>query len=174
MILWTIVQKEARDLLSTTKFATTFGVSALLILLAFYVGAQNHRMAQAQHTASMAENLRQMEGMTDWFALEQYRIFMPPRPLEALVTGVANDIGRTAEVKTRGEITPENSRYNEDPIFAVFRFLDLTFIFQIVLSLFAILLGYDAICDPLTSRLVGAALMGIGLESLLPCSKARR
>lgn len=146
MILWTIVQKEARDLLSTTKFATTFGVSALLILLAFYVGAQNHRLAQAQHSASMAENLRQMEGMTDWFALEQYRIFIPPRPLEALVTGVANDIGRTAEVKTRGEITPEDSRYSEDPLFAVFRFLDLTFIFQIVLSLFAILLGYDAIC----------------------------
>jgi len=30
-------------------------------------------------------------------------------------------------------------------VFAVFRFLDLRFIFQIVLSLFAILLGYDAI-----------------------------
>jgi ABC-type transport system involved in multi-copper enzyme maturation permease subunit len=145
-MLWTIVQKEARDLLSTAKFATTFGVSAVLILLAFYVGAQNHKLAVAQHEASQAENLRQMEGITDWFALEQHRIFLPPSPLEALVTGVSNDIGRTAEVKARGEIIAEDSRYNEDPIFAVFRFLDLTFIFQVVLSLFAILLGYDAIC----------------------------
>jgi len=145
-MLRTIILKEARDLLSTAKFATTFGVAALLILLAFYVGAKNHQLAQAQHQASLAENVRQMEGLTDWFALEQYRIFLPPQPLEALVTGVSNDIGRTAEVKSRGEIAAEDSRYNEDPVFAVFRFLDLGFIFQIVLSLFAILLGYDAIC----------------------------
>ncbi len=145
-MLRTIILKEARDLLSTAKFATTFGVAALLILLAFYVGAKNHQLAQAQHQASLAENVRQMEGLTDWFALEQYRIFLPPQPLEALVTGVSNDIGRTAEVKSRGEIAAEDSRYNEDPVFAVFRFLDLGFVFQIVLSLFAILLGYDAIC----------------------------
>jgi ABC-type transport system involved in multi-copper enzyme maturation permease subunit len=145
MMLATLIQKEARDLLSTSRFAATFGASALLILLAFYVGAQNHRLALTQNEAAMAENLRQMEGLTDWLGLEQYRIMLPPRPLEALVSGVSSDIGRTAEVKTRGEITPENSRYNEDPIFAVFRFLDLGFIFQIVLSLFAILLAYDAI-----------------------------
>ena len=145
-MLRTIILKEARDLLSTAKFASTFGVAAVLILLSFYVGAKNHQLAQAQHQASLAENVRQMEGLTDWFALEQYRIFLPPKPLEALVTGVSNDIGRTAEVKSRGEIAAEDSRYNEDPVFAVFRFLDLGFIFQIVLSLFAILLGYDAIC----------------------------
>jgi ABC-2 type transport system permease protein len=145
-MLGTLILKEARDLLTTTKFATTFAVGAVLILLAFYVGAQNHKLAQSQWEASQAENFRQMEGLTDWFSLEQHRIFLPPRPLETLVTGISNDIGRTAEVKSRGEIVPEDSRYNEDPIFAVFRFLDLSFIFQIVLSLFAILLGYDAIC----------------------------
>jgi ABC-2 type transport system permease protein len=144
--MWrTLVAKEARELLSTTKFATTFGVCAVLIILAFYVGAQNHRLAREQHQASVAENVRQLEGMTDWLALEQYRVFLPPGPLESLVTGISSDIGRTAEVRSRGEISPEDSRYNEDPIFAVFRFLDLNFIFQVVLSLFAILLGYDAI-----------------------------
>jgi ABC-2 type transport system permease protein len=144
--MWrTLVAKEARELLSTTKFATTFGVCAVLIILAFYVGAQNYRLAAEQHEASVAENVRQLEGMTDWLSLEQYRVFLPPSPLEALVTGVSSDIGRTAEVRSRGEISPEDSRFNEDPIFAVFRFLDLNFIFQVVLSLFAILLGYDAI-----------------------------
>ena len=47
-MLGTLISKEARDLLTTTKFATTFGVCAVLILLAFYVGAQNHRLAQSQ------------------------------------------------------------------------------------------------------------------------------
>ncbi len=145
--MWrTLVWKEARELLSSAKFATAFGVTAVLILLAFYAGARNHLQAVAQHRASMAENARRLDGLTDWLTLQEYRVFLPPSPLEALVTGVSSDIGRTAEVLGRGEISAEDSRFNEDPIFAVFRFLDLTFVFQVVLSLFAIVLGYDAIC----------------------------
>ena len=145
--MWrTLVWKEARELLSSAKFATAFGVTAVLSLLAFYVGAKNHLQAVAQHQASVAENARRLDGLTDWLTLQEYRVFLPPSPLEALVTGVSSDIGRTAEVLGRGEISAEDSRFNEDPIFAVFRFLDLTFVFQVVLSLFAIVLGYDAIC----------------------------
>lgn len=144
-MLKTIIEKEARDLLSSTKFVASFAVCAALILLAFYVGATSYKISVAQYRASQAENLRQIEGLTDWLQLRQHRIFLPPQPLEALVTGISNDIGRTAEVRSRGEIVPEDSRYNEDPIFAVFRFLDLNFIFTIALSLFAILLGFDAI-----------------------------
>ncbi|HUU45945.1 MAG TPA: ABC transporter permease subunit [Acidobacteriota bacterium] len=144
-MLATVIGKEIRDLIGSTAFAVTFGVCAVLILLSFYVGAANYKLAVAQNDASEAENLRQMEGLTDWFSLEQHRIFLAPQPLEALVTGIGNDIGRTTEVKTRGELTAEDSRFNEDPIYAAFRFLDLNFVFQIVLSLFAILFGYDAI-----------------------------
>lgn len=145
MILGTLIQKEARELLTTAKFSTTFAVCSVLILMAFYVGGTRHTQAVSQWEASKAENMRQVEGLTDWMEVRSQRIFLPPNPLEALVTGISSDIGRTADVRTYGEIAPEDSRYNEDPIFAVFRFLDLNFIFQIVLSLFAILLGYDAI-----------------------------
>ena len=141
-----LVWKESRDLLMSSRFAATFGVTALLILLTFYAAARNHQLAVTHYQASQAENERQLAGLTDWLALEQYRVFLPPSPLEALVTGVSSDIGRTAEVRARGEIAPEDSRFNEDPVFAVFRYLDLGFIFQVVLSLFAILLGYDAVC----------------------------
>jgi len=144
-MLVTIIEKEIRDLIGSTKFAVTFGVCAVLIILAFYVGAAKHQLAMSQHQASQAENLRQMEGLTDWFSLEQHRVFLPPQPLASLVTGISNDIGRTTEIRTRGELSAQDSRFNEDPIFAVFRFIDLNFIFQIVLSLFAILLGYDAV-----------------------------
>ena len=50
--MWrTLVWKEARELLSSAKFATAFGVTAVLILLAFYAGARNHLQAVAQHRA---------------------------------------------------------------------------------------------------------------------------
>ena len=115
-MLTTVIRKEIQELIGSTTFAIAFGVCAVLILLSFYVGAAHYRLAQSQYEASQAENLRQMEGLTDWFSLEQHRIFLPPQPLEALVTGVSNDIGRTSEVKTRGELTAEDSRFNEDPI----------------------------------------------------------
>ena len=86
-----------------------------------------------------------MEGLTDWVRVNNHRVFLPPQPLEALVNGISNDIGRTIRIYGSGELGAVDSRYNDDPIFAAFRYLDLDFIFQIILSLFAILFAYDAI-----------------------------
>lgn len=144
-MLRTIIEKEIRDIIGSSKFAITFGACAVLILLAFYMGAKNYELNRTRYEAARAENIRQLEGLTDWLAVPQHRIFLPPQPLTAIVTGVSNDIGRTIEMHGRGELTPGDNRYSDDLIFAVFRFLDLDFIFGFVLSLFAILLGYNAI-----------------------------
>ena len=140
-----VFEKEMRDLLGSTKFIFIFAVCAVLIVTTFYVGARNYQIAQSHYEASKSENMRQLEGLTNWLQVEQHRIFMKPQPLMSLVSGVSNDIGRTIEVSGRGEPSSNGSIYNEDPIYAVFRFLDLEFIFQVILSLFAVLLGYDAV-----------------------------
>ena len=145
-MLTLIIEKEIRDLVSTARFAVTFGICSLLILLTFYVGARTYALQTEQYEAARKEQLRQLEGVTDWSSVRSARVFLPPQPLAALVTGISNDIGRNAEVRGRGEANPQDSRYAEDPIYAVFRFLDLDFLFQILLSLFAILFGYDAVC----------------------------
>ncbi|HSR54061.1 MAG TPA: ABC transporter permease subunit [Acidobacteriota bacterium] len=139
-----IVEKELRDIIGSTKFAVTFLISALLILLAFYVGARNYQLSRAEYETAVSEDLRQMEGLTDWIQAE-HSIFLPPQPLGALVTGVSNDIGRNIGLSSRGSLAAEDSRFNDDPIFAAFRFLDLEFVFKIVLSLFAILFVYNAV-----------------------------
>ncbi len=139
-----IVAKELREIIASTKFAVTFLVCSLLIILAFYVGARNYQIGMLQHEMAVAENLEQMKSHTDWRTV-QHRIFLPPQPLMTLVTGISNDIGRNIRVAERGELAPQDSRFNDDPVFAVFRFLDLDFIFQVVLSLFAILFVYNAI-----------------------------
>lgn len=140
-----IIEKELREMLGSRKFQLSFLVCSLLIILTFYVGSNNHRLNAARHEAALRENLRKMEGVTDWTEVRNTRIFLPPGPLESLVCGVSNDIGRTIEVSGGGELVNEDSRYNENPVFAIFRFLDLEFIFQIVLSLFAILFVFDAV-----------------------------
>ena len=140
-----IIEKELREIISSTRFAVTFGVCSVLILLSFYAGARNYQVGREQFEASKREDLRKLEGITDWSMVRNLRIFLPPEPMTSLVMGVSNDIGRTIEVRGSGELNGEDSRYGDDPIYAVFRFLDLNFIFQIVLSLFAILFAYDAI-----------------------------
>jgi ABC-type transport system involved in multi-copper enzyme maturation permease subunit len=144
-MLKTLIEKEIRDLIGSSRFAVTFGVCAVLVLLAFWIGASNYKVSLAQYEASKAQNLRQMEGITDWMNIEQHRIFLPPEPLASLVCGVSNDIGRTVEVTGATEPNAYDSRYNDEPVFAVFRFLDLEFVFQVIFALLAILFGYDAI-----------------------------
>jgi len=145
-MLKVIIEKEIREILGSSKFVYTFFVCTVLILISFYSGAINYNMSVSRWEVAKSENLRSFEGVTEWYRVKENKIFLPPQPLATLVSGVSNDIGRSTMVGPSGEITPQDSRYNEEPIYAYFRFMDLQFIFQIVLALFAILLGYDAIC----------------------------
>lgn len=181
-----IIEKELREILGSTKFAISFGVCAILIVLAFYIGSRDYQVGVEQYEAAKKENLRQKEGLTDWMMLRDNRIFLPPRPLASLVTGISNDIGRTVPIYSRGELVAEDSRFNDEPIFAIFRFLDINFVFQIVLSLFAILFAYDAIngekergtlrltfsnAVPRDQYILGkiiGSLLGLGLPVLIP------
>jgi ABC-type transport system involved in multi-copper enzyme maturation permease subunit len=139
-----LIEKELKEILGSAKFIFTFVVCSLLILLTFYVGARNYQISRSQYEASVAENMRSMQEVTDW-RMVQHKIFLPPLPLASLVGGVSNDVGREISMAGLGELVATGSKYNEDPIYAVFRFLDLDFLFQIILSLFAILFTYNAV-----------------------------
>ncbi|MCU0639250.1 MAG: ABC transporter permease [Candidatus Krumholzibacteria bacterium] len=140
-----VVKKELFETVGSKKFHISFAVCSVLILLAFYAGIRNHQNNVERYEASKADNLRKLEGLKEWHEVENYRIFLPPRPLESLVGGVSNDIGRTIVIQRGNELEAEGSRFGDDPVFAVFGFLDLEFIFQIVLTLFAILFAYDSV-----------------------------
>ncbi len=140
-----IIEKELKDAIASTKFAVTFGVCSILILLSFYVGGRNCQIAREEYEAAQRGEMKTFEGITDWKEVRDHSVFMPPRPIASLVMGISNDVGRDASVRAGTQIDPQDSRYGEEPVYAVFRFLDLEFIFQIVLSLFAILFAYDAV-----------------------------
>jgi ABC-type transport system involved in multi-copper enzyme maturation permease subunit len=144
-MLKTIIEKEIRDLVGSTKFAITFGACAFLIIASFYAGAARYELYRSQLEASKAANTRQIGTNTDWNAVGEAIAFLPSQPLATLVSGVSNDIGHAAAVRGRGQPEFDISRYGEDPIYAVFQFLDLEFLFKVILSIFAILLGYDAV-----------------------------
>jgi ABC-type transport system involved in multi-copper enzyme maturation permease subunit len=139
-----IIYKEIREIISSRKFVFAFLVSSILILLSFYVGARWYENNRSRYEAAKSENLRQMSGITDWIMVNHH-IYLPPDPLAALVAGIDNDIGRDIQMYATGELKSTDSRFSDDPIFSIFHFLDIEFIFSIVLALFAILFGYNLI-----------------------------
>ena len=136
--------KELKEILQSSRFTISFAVCSLLIILSFFMGAQNYLAGKAQYEAAKQENYNQIAANTEWMSVN-HSIMLPPQPLMALVTGISNDIGRDIEVRGRGELSAQNTRFNDEPIFAIFRFMDLEFIFGVILSLFAIIFAYDAI-----------------------------
>lgn len=139
-----LVLKELKEIIGSSKFVYSFAVCSLLILITFYIGGKNYQINKSQYDAAISENIRSMSGVTDWRMIS-HKIFLPPQPLASLVSGISNDIGRNIQIQGRGELIPKDSKYNDEPIYAAFRFLDLDFLFQIILSLFAILFCYNAI-----------------------------
>jgi ABC-type transport system involved in multi-copper enzyme maturation permease subunit len=142
-MLGTIINKELKSIVSTPKFAVTFAACSILILTSVWVGIKDYRAGQERVAGSFRIHQQVMKNIT-WESIHT-RAFRQPDPMQIFVSGVNNDIGRLSDIQASSQVKLKNSVYTDDPIFAVFRFVDFAFIVQMVLSLFAILFTYDAI-----------------------------
>jgi len=139
-----LVERELKGILLSPKFTATFGVCSLLMLLSLFVGIEEYHHAVAQYETAIQLNDRELAGETSWWGIES-KVYREPDPMQVFVSGVDYDVGRLSDISTWTEVKLKNSSYSDDSLFAIFRFVDFTFIVQIVLSLFAILFTYDAI-----------------------------
>lgn len=143
-MLRTLIEKELKAILLSPKFTAVFAVCSILILLSIHIGIAEYRASMAHYETVTAQSDQRMRDETRWMNLNTGAIRYPD-PMMIFISGLQNDIGRSAPINQRGTIKLYNSNYSENTIFAVFRSMDLMFIVQIVLSLFAILFTYDAI-----------------------------
>ncbi|NLA74877.1 MAG: ABC transporter permease subunit [Deltaproteobacteria bacterium] len=142
-MLGTLIEKELKSILLSPKFAAVFFVCSILIILSFFLGIEDYKAAMSQYESVVSNDNQQLKSTTSWGDLST-TVGRRPDPMQIFVTGITHDIGRQAPIAR--VIKLYNSHYSENTIFAVFRSMDLMFIVQIVLSLFAILFTYDSIC----------------------------
>ena len=140
----TLIEKELKSILTSPKFVAVFAVCSVLIVLSVYIGIEEYKTSMTHYENITDQVNQQMKDETEWNSLIP-KILRYPDPMQIFVSGINNDIGRQAQISTYGTIDLTGSNYSENMIFAVFRSMDLMFIVQIVLSLFAILFTYDAI-----------------------------
>jgi len=139
-----LIQKELKSILTSPKFTATFAVCSLLILLSVFIGINEFKHSVARYETSTSLADQRMREMTSWHSVHD-RTYRKPTPMQIFVSGLDYDIGRWSDISADNPVRLRNSAYSDDPIFAVFRFLDFTFIVTVVLSLFAIMFTYDAV-----------------------------
>lgn len=142
-----IITKEIQETIMSPRFVFTFLLCTILILLSVYTGINNFQAEQKEYSAAVALNRKNLESQQTYIALSGFgtKINRPPYVLSTVVSGIQEAVGRTATVNIAFDPSMFDSKYNSNPIFAVFGALDLSFIVKIVLSLFALLFTYDAI-----------------------------
>jgi len=139
-----LIIKEFKSILQSPKFVATIVTCTVLILLSFYIGIQEYKESVAQYETGIAVTDQGIREQTGWGQV-QNNVFRQPDPMQIFVSGINNDIGRLSSISNYASVKLRNSHYSDNPLFAVFRFIDITFIFMVVLSLFAIMFTYDAI-----------------------------
>ncbi len=140
----TLITKELRAIIQSPKFVGSFAVCSILILLSVFTGVREYQSAVSQYeTASslVEQNLRES---SSWANLDT-KTYREPDPMQIFVSGLSNDLGRWSSISTDQGVKLRHSAYSDDPIFAVFRFVDFSFIVMFVLSLIAIQFTYDAV-----------------------------
>ncbi len=143
-MFWTIVNHELRNILLSRKFTTTFLVVSGLILLSVSVGIEQFFRSSRQFETTSQLVKQEMREARGWMGLNN-KVLRRPDPVQIFVSGVNDDVGRISSVGSFNDVKLTNSTYSDDPIFAVFRFVDLGLIVTVVFSLLAILFTYDAV-----------------------------
>ncbi|UCG63122.1 MAG: ABC transporter permease subunit, partial [Candidatus Zixiibacteriota bacterium] len=143
-MLATLIRKELKAILVSPKFVATFAVCSVLILVSVYTGIVEYQSSVKQYQAAVDLNEQRLQEQTSWGNVVN-KVFRRPDPLQIFAAGLTFDIGRWSLIFERFNVKLMGSSYSQDPIFALFRFVDFAFIVLFVLTLLAILFTYDTI-----------------------------
>jgi ABC-type transport system involved in multi-copper enzyme maturation permease subunit len=140
----TIIFHELKNIILTPKFYSSFLVITILILLSVFLGIRNYQDSVKQYETVTKLSNQEMRERSDWMGLSA-KMHRKPDPMQIFASGVNDDIGRYSNVNSFNPVKLIHSNYSDNPVYAIFRFIDFAFIVTIILSLFVIIFTYDAI-----------------------------
>ena len=178
-----LIRKEILDHILSLRFAILAAIGALVIwfsLLSGYAFYQD-RLKEYRLSQPWTEGHRQqrIESHSAVFASNfGYPVQKPPTPMSVFVRGAEPTLGQTAYVAAVDVHRFKYSPVSEEPILGIFPPLDLASVVQVVLSLFVLLMTFDAVCgekEAGTLRLIASypipraqLLLGKTIGALIP------
>ncbi len=143
----TIVRKEILGNIFGLKFHVVMLFSSLLIIFSVYTGIESYSVRLKEYNTAVRRHEEMLKNHASWPILGSmgYNIDKPPSELSVIAEGLEGVLGRTTRINLTSPVKLEESKYNDNPILAIFGSFDLMFVVRAILSLFAILFSYDAI-----------------------------
>ncbi len=155
-----LARKELLDQVSSPKFVFLFVVSAVLIVFSLYTGSAAYVGAREEHRSTETLARRELESRQNYNELSQFgvKVSRPPSSLSAVASGVSSALGRSARVRAgqQPEIAPPPVA--DTPVIAVLGELDVSVVTRVFLSLFVLLLTYNAVAGEKESGTLKAVL----------------
>ncbi len=144
-----LIRKELLDHISSLRFLILSAVGTLVIWLSLYSGYlyyQNSLKDYGLAQAATANRIREIDAARSYseFVLQGYLEHRPPAVMGIFIRGLDAVLGRS--IPNMFNRRSVRSWMEVKPLLAVFPPLDPGLVIQAVLSLFVLLMTYDAVC----------------------------
>ncbi|MDZ7369355.1 MAG: ABC transporter permease subunit [candidate division KSB1 bacterium] len=145
-MIWTIVKKEFFSHLLTFRLWAAAVLCFLLIPLTLVVSIRHYEEKLRNYNADVERYTQELREVKVYSFVRPV-IVRPPQVLSILCSGIEDNVGSVVPIWLGSvPFMPTGEVYGKDnPFLAVFASMDMVFILLIVISLFSILLTYDAI-----------------------------
>ncbi|MGA7303901.1 MAG: ABC transporter permease, partial [Rhodothermales bacterium] len=145
-MLSVLITRELKSLLLRPRFLAILTTTVGLISAATALGIQEYHHDTSSVARSVELNKETLRLQGNWMGAGWAKVFRAPSPLRIFVIGLDDDIGRSERLEQRGTTSLTDPKLAEEPVFALFRPIDVTFVLLYVISLLAIVLSFDAVC----------------------------
>lgn len=144
----TLTAKEIADNILSFKFAITSLICLISIPLSVHFGRDNYERHLEELRRTSELNQRRLNVADQWEDVGKIGLLISRRlpPLSIFCSGIAVAAGITVEVTTTRLPKVTENPYSSSPTFPLIADIDLTTVVKIILSLFAIIFSYNAIC----------------------------
>ncbi len=147
-MLTTLIRRELLDNLMTFRFAVAVLVMLLLVVANTVVLIKDYEQRLTSHNVAVKEHQRQLQEQKTYSAgTGKLFVDRPPNPLSIFNVGFDKQLGN--EVRVSYTFVPSlwdsGMHGSDNPFMDMFASMDIVFIFQVILSLLALIFAYDTL-----------------------------
>ena len=145
-MLTTLIRRELLDNLMTFRFAAAVFITLLLVVANTAVLIKDYERRSADYNTAVKTHQRQLQEAKTYSRV-YLSVDRPPNPLSLFNVGLDKRLGNTLEVYHGYVPTLWDAHMpgSANPFLNIFSSIDIGFIFEVVLSLMALLFAYDAL-----------------------------
>ena len=147
-MLTTLIRRELLDNLMTFRFAAAVFIMMLLVVANTSVLIKDHEQRLASHNEALKTHQRQLHEKKTYSAgLEKLFVDRPPNPISIFNVGFDKQLGNEVQVSHTQvpSLWDAGMHGSDNPFMDMFASMDIVFIFEVILSLLALIFAYDTL-----------------------------